>query len=205
MYKELKNSLKEFSLEEDELNSVLFRVKQSPTVHLGQNRDGEIYESWVYEYLKSWAVKCPEVKSFLIKKKIKSSSDGLNYDKNGQIVFYKNGRKSAEYDGMFIYKNKIVFLESSISDLRSYYRRLEDRLIVKRQYLVDLFKTEEVYYLLVTRPKKRTIPYRSLPHLILYNLKSPDLNSVNENIQALELNSEKLMKLTEFISSFSFS
>lgn len=203
MFKELKDSISEYNPGEDELDSILHRVKKSSLVHSGENRIGEIYETWVYEYLKSWAVQCQDVKSFLLKEEFQKTYNGLSYDKNCQIVFYKNGRKVAEYDSLFIYKDKVVFVESSISDLRSYYRKLEDRLIIKRQYLVDLFKTEEVYYLLVTRPKKRTIPYRSLPHLILYKLKNPDISEIDENIQALDLNSKKLTKLQDFISSFS--
>lgn len=203
MFKELKDAIKEFSPNQDEIDSALLRVKNYNTVHLGENLEGEIYEAWVYEYLKAWAVKCPSVTSFLLKGVGATNSDNLGFDKNGQIIFYKNGKKAAEYDGLFIYNNHIVFIEASISDLRSYYRKLEERLITKRQYLVDFFGTENVSYLLVTRPKKRTIPYRSLPDLILYKLKSPDLSNIVDSDQASILESPKLKGMEDFISSFS--
>lgn len=200
MYKELKDSIREYSPGEEELKSILSRVENSELIHKGQNRDGEIYENWVYNYLESWAVNCSEVSGYLLKRPIPSDYP-LCYDANGQIVYLENGKKLAEYDGLFIYKGRVVFVESSISDLRSYYKKLESRLVKKRELLVKLFNTEEVYYLLVTRPKKRTLPYRSLPHLILYKLKSPELTNVSN--RASELNSSKLLDINSFISSFS--
>lgn len=202
MYKELRDSIKEFNPGEDELKDILSRVANSSLSHRGQNRDGEIYEKWVYEYLKSWALSCDSVKAYL--NKLPERSDyPLTYDTAGQIIYIKNGKKLAEYDGLFIYRDKVVFVESSISDLRSYFKNLEKRLIEKRKLLVDLFKTEEVYYLLVTRPKKRTLVYRSLPNLILYKLKSPDLTIANS--RASDLKSSKLLTANRFISSFSSS
>lgn len=180
MYKELNNSIKGFIPTTIELEEITNRFLKHQFIHSGDNLFGEMYEAWVYEYLKSWAYNNSDVTSFVIKDgKFRCyNSNGLDYDKNGQILYLKDGKKIAEYDGLFIYKDKVIFVESSVSELRNYYRKIEDKLIIKRDLLVKLFDTEEVYYLMITRPKKRSLVYRSLPHLILYKLKNPDLDSI---------------------------
>lgn len=207
MYKDLNRSLKEFYPTDTELTNLSDRFMNHEFIHKGDNIFGEMYEAWVYEYLKSWAIANPEVSQFVIKKSFSNReySNGLNYDKNGQIIYYQNGKKAAEYDGLFIYKDKIVFVESSVSELRSYYRRLEDKLVTKRQLLVDLFKTDEVYYLVVTRPKKRSLAYRSLPYLVLYKLKDPDFTVMVKNDRVLFKPNPKLVDLESISFSSSFS
>ncbi|MGL1892394.1 MAG: hypothetical protein OCD02_12270 [Spirochaetaceae bacterium] len=204
MYKDLSSSLKTFSPSELETAQIVNNFLNHNFIHSGDNLHGEEYEAWIYEYLKSWAVQNSDVSKFLIKdgsKKIVSNKDGLNFDKNGQIVYFKAGIKVAEYDCLFVYKGKIIFVECSVSDLRSYYRRLEDKIIVKRNYLVDLYNTEEVYYLVVTKPKKRSITYRSLPHLVLYKLKNPEFSTLKKTDQVFNTKSEKLVTISSFSSS----
>lgn len=204
MYKELNNSIKGYVPTSSDWDRIVDRFLSHNFIHRGDNLFGEMYEAWVYEYFKSWAYQNQDVSTYIIKDcSFKSSSgNGLNYDKNGQIIFLKDGKKLAEYDGLFIYRNRVVFIESSVSELRSYYRKIEDRLIIKRALLVDHFKTEEVYYLMVTRPKKRTLVYRSLPHLVLYKLKNPDFESLKISSRVSNLLSSKFKDLTSFSSSF---
>ena len=196
MYKDLANSLKSFS--PLNMDKIINRFFEHNFVHKGDNLFGEMYEAWVYEYLMEWACNTTEVASFVLKtpnKEHYSSSEGLSNDKNGQIVYYQKSIKVAEFDGIFTYKGKIVFVESSVSTLRQYFRKLEDKLINKRELLVKHFGTEEIYYLVITRPKKRSIIYRSLPHLILYKLKSPDFGLLTQSDQALIPDCPKLKEL----------
>ena len=174
MYKELASTLKSFIPTSEELDALLVNYNKHSFIHSGDNLFGEKYEAWVYEYLKLWANNCSDVSDFMIKDsslKISTPVNGLTYDKNGQIIFMDSGKKVAEFDGIFKYKDRVVFVESSVSELRSYYRRLEGKIEFKRNLLVDYFNTEEVYLLLVTRPKKKSMVYRSNPHLVLYSLK----------------------------------
>lgn len=197
MYKELNNSLKSYTPTNSELKQIKERFLKHRIIHHGDNVFGEMYENWVYEYLKSWAFNNSDVSSFIIKDNNTTciNSEGLNYDKNGQIIYLKNGKKIAEFDGLFIYRNKIVFVESSVSELRNYYRKMEDKLIVKRDLLTKLFNTEEVYYLIVTRPKKRSLVYRSLPHLILYKLKNPNFDTLKSDSRVSVLDDKKFIEL----------
>ncbi len=203
MYKELNNSLKGYVPTDNELIEINNRFLEHRFIHSGDNLFGEKYEAWVYEYLKSWALNNIDVSSFIIKdSKFRSnSSNGLDYDKNGQIIYLKDGKKIAEYDGLFVYKDKIIFVESSVSELRNYYRKIEDKLIIKRDLLIKLFNTEEVYYLMITRPRKRSLVYRSLPHLILYKLKNPNFDTLNSDSRVSMLNDKKFIDL----KSISFS
>lgn len=204
MYKDLAHSLKTYAPSESDIQNITNRFLDHKFIHSGDNLFGEKYEAWVYEYLKQWSIDTVDVEGYVSKENFTSKSNkGLVNDKNGQILFMDNGQKVAEYDGLFIYKSKIVFVESSVSDLRQYFRKLEHRLIKKRQILVDLFNTEEVYYLVISRPKKRSIVYRSLPNLVLYKLKNPDFESLTISNPGLKLESPKLIGL-ESISSFSF-
>lgn len=173
-------------------------------IHRGNNLFGEMYEAWVYEYIKSWANYCPDVSSFVLKDPALKTDmgNGLNYDKNGQIIYISNGKKIAEYDALFIYKDKVVFVESSVSELRSYFRSLQDKLIKKRKLLVEEFGIEEVYYLVVTRPRKKSLTYRSLPHLILYTLKNPEFDLIEKTDRDYSLNSNKFVSLKSISSSF---
>lgn len=208
MYKELSDCLKKYSPLESELSQIESAFLSHSFIHSGGNLYGEKYEGWVYEYLKSWALSCDDVSSYILKLKPNDSSsinsDGLNYDKNGQIIFLKNGKKLAEYDGLFIFKGKIVFVESSVSELRSYFRNLEERLIKKRLLLTEHFNTEDVYYLVVTRPRKRSLVYRSLPNLILYKLKDPDfsiMDSSRASVESIDSLNPKLVDLKSISSS----
>jgi len=149
LYKELASTLKSFIPTSEELDALLVNYNKHSFIHSGDNLFGEKYEAWVYEYLKLWANNCSDVSDFMI----------------------KDSKKVAEFDGIFKYKDRVVFVESSVSELRSYYRRLEGKIEFKRNLLVDYFNTEEVYLLLVTRPKKKSMVYRSNPHLVLYSLK----------------------------------
>jgi len=209
MYKDLNNSIKKFSPDKQELDLILSKFSSHVFSHKGDNLFGEKYEVWVYEYLKSWALQCDDVTSFVVKDKSEElkGSNQLCYDKNGQIVYIEQGVKKAEYDGLFIYKNKIVFVESSVSELRKYFRNLEDRLKIKRDLLVDYFKTEEIYVLVVTRPKKRSLVYRSLPYLVLYKLKNPDFDNIQISDRVFETidNRSKLVDLNSISSFFSSS
>lgn len=175
MYKELSSDLKSYTPTDLELEYITDNFLKHSFKFSGNNLFGEMYEAWVYEYLKAWAISNPLVTTYVSKNKTGKTGlyNGLDYDKNGQIIYLKDGRKAAEYDGLFIYNGKVVIVESSVSELRSYYRNIEDKLILKRELLVSYFNTEEVYYLMVTRPGKKSLVYRSLPHLILYKLKNP--------------------------------
>ena len=211
MYKELSESIKKYSPSGPELENIRNRFLAHSFIHSGDNLYGEMYEAWVYEFLKSWALVCDDVSFFVNKVGVVPQGvlvDGLDYDKNGQILFYEGGLKVAEFDGLFIFKNRIVFVESSISELRSYYRRLEDRLVKKRLLLSKFFNTAEVYSLVVTRPKKRSLVYRSLPHLVLYKLKDPDFSNMKVSRVSEEsvlCNSPKLVDLDSISSLFSSS
>lgn len=210
MYKELNDSIKKYSPSGPELENIRNRFLAHSFIHCGDNLYGEMYEAWVYEFLKSWALVCDDV-SFFVRKVGTPQGDlvnGLTYDKNGQIIFYDNGLKVAEFDGLFIFKKRIVFVESSVSELRSYYRRLEDRLVKKRLLLSKFFNTDEVYSLVVTRPKKRSLVYRSLPNLVLYKLKDPDFSNMKVSRVSEEsvlCNSPKLVDLDSISSLFSSS
>lgn len=205
MYKELRDKIKQYRPSEADLKSIINSFLDHNFVHSGDNLFGEMYEAWVYEYLRAWAYYCPEVTGFVIKNPISVSKcrNGMNYDKNGQIVYISEGRKIAEYDSIFKYKDKIVFVESSVSELRSYYRNLRDRIVEKRKLLVELLKTEEVYSLVVTRPKKRSLVYRSLPHLILFTLKNPEFYQLEKTGRVNNLKSEKYISLNSIFSSSS--
>lgn len=206
MYKELNNCLKSYIPTNEELTCINDRFLSHKFIHSGDNLFGEKYEAWVYEYLKSWALQTSDVSSFIIKNsKLKSNkTDGLDYDKNGQIIYLKGSKKLAEFDGLFFYKDKVVFVESSVSELRQYYRRIEDKLLVKRDLLMNLFNTEEVYYLMITRPKKRSLVYRSLPNLILYKLKNPVFETLKSSNQVSYIKDDKFIDLNS-ISFSSFS
>lgn len=206
MYKELKKSIKDFTPSEVDKEDICNNFLSHNFIHQGGNLVGEMYEAWAYEYLKAWAFYCKDVNNFIIKGDSANSrkNSGLCYDKNGQIVYLKNGKKVAEYDGLFKYKDKIVFVESSVSELRSYFKNLESSLIRKRDLLAKLFNTDEVYYLVITRPKKRTLVYRSLPHLVLCTIKNPEFSDLEKTDRANEtFISEKYIYLDDFISSFS--
>jgi hypothetical protein len=204
VYKTLRDDLNQFKPDDQKLLEIAHRVYSSDYVHKGANREGEEYENWVYENLKEWAINNPMVQGFLLKKVGKKTgvNNGLGFDQNSQIIFYENGRKAAEYDGMFIYNNKLVIVESSISELRKYYRDLESRLEIKRELLVDFFCNTEIYSLLVTRPRKKTLPYRVLDYLVNYKLKNPEISIENPGVY-MELDNPKLMGLEDFISRFS--
>ncbi len=205
MFKELKNSIRAFNPCESDLEIISNNFLDHSFIHNGENLFGEMYEAWVYEYLKTWADRCDDVTDFVVKdSKLKTlTKTGLNYDKNGQIIYLKNNKKIAEYDGLFKYRDKIVFVESSVSENRSYFRKLEDRIVEKRILLVKLFNSEEVYYLVVTRPKKKSLTYRSLPHLILYTIKNPEFSELQKKDRVQKSNSDKYIDLNKSISSFS--
>ncbi|MBN2617117.1 MAG: hypothetical protein JXR64_02255 [Spirochaetales bacterium] len=202
MYQELSSVLKKYTPAEEALDLINSGYSNHKFMHKGENLFGEQYETWVYEYLKQWALQCNDVTKYVLKNcKAKClKTDGLTYDKNGQIVFIKNSVKLAEFDGLFFYKDKIVFIESSVSELRSYFRTLEDRVVSKRELLVEYFKTEEVYYLVVTRPRKKTLVYRSLPHLILYKIKNPDFSKIDRIDRVSTNKSDKLVMLDSIFS-----
>lgn len=204
MYKELKASIKDYVPTESDIENIANNFLNHSFIHSGDNLLGEKYEAWVYEYLKLWASKCPDVSKFVIKTPSNTEpvQDGLGYDKNGQIVYFKKGKKIAEYDGLFIYKNRVVFVESSVSELRSYFSKLKERVVKKRELLVGLFNTEEVYYLVVTRPKKKSLAYRSLPHLVLYTLKNPNYSELSKTERVYKENSKNIT-LDLIFSSFS--
>lgn len=204
MYKELKDSIRQYKPSETDIKNISNSFLKHKFIHKGDNLFGEKYEAWVYEYLKSWAFHCPDVSGFIIKgQNLKfDGRNGLNYDKNGQIIYNFEGRKVAEYDALFKYKDKIVFVESSVSELRSYFRNLEQKLIRKRKLLVEDFGTEEVYYIVITRPRKRSLTYRSLPHLILCTLKNPEFDLLEKTDRADCLNSKKYISLESIFSSF---
>ena len=173
MYSILAKELKSFTPTKDQWEEIRKNFNRHNYIHSGDNLFGEEYEVLVYEYLKIWANSCKDVSYFMTKDPANvARSRGLINDKNGQIIFIDGGKKLAEFDGIFRYKNKVVFVESSVSELRSYYRRLESKIEFKRKLLVDYYKTEEVYFLLVTRPKKKSMVYRSNPYLVLFNLQS---------------------------------
>lgn len=206
MYKELKDAIRKFTPGELERESIVNNFLSHSFKHTGNNLIGEMYEAWVYEYLKLWADRCEDVKRFVLKEPSSNIGlrDGLLCDNSRQIIYQKNGKKIAEFDGLFNYKGKVVFVESSVSDLRSYYKKLEDRIVKKRELLTKLFNTQEIYYLVVTRPKKRSLTYRSLPHLVLWTLKNPNYFELTKTDRVVSmLNSSKFIKLDPTSSFFS--
>lgn len=202
MYKELKDEIKSFTSNKESLDRIVHGFLKHNFKFSGNNLFGEQYEAWVYEYLKEWAIHSDNVDLYIEHKAFEGrrSTQGLSYDRNGQIIYFDKGRRVAEYDGIFRYKGRYIFIESTVSELRSYFRKLEDRLILKRELLVGLLGTEEVYYLVVTRPGKKTLPYRSLPHLVLYKCKNPDFDSLTEPVRVNQIDSQKIVDL-DIISS----
>jgi len=196
VYKELNNLLKSYNPTQEEIDQIFSRFNSHSFSHSGDNQIGEEYEVWVYEYLKQWAIQEKSVSAYVAKsgKFRNKNTDSFNYDNKGQLIYLKKGKRIAEFDGLFIYKNKVIFVESSVSELRSYFKKLEERLKQKHDLLVEYFKTEEVYYLLVTRPRKKSLVYRSLPNLVLYKLKTPE-SFFNNKLRGSEPDSNKLKSI----------
>lgn len=175
MYKILRTDIKSFIPRDSELELIRENTVLHSYSHTGDNSLGEVFEVWVYNWLLCWAQHNSCVSLFTLKDSLYSGRriQGLGYDNQGQIIISKEGRKLAEYDGLFVYKGCVIFVETSVSENRKYFRSLEQKLEKKRNLLKEVFKTEEIYCLMVTRPGKKSIKYRLLPFLVNLTLSLP--------------------------------
>ena len=108
MFKEIKSSIKNYLNSNNDNELIVNGFLEHSFIYSGDNKAGEMYEAWVYEYLKQWALQCDNVEAYIKKEICNKVSNGLGFDKNSQLIYMEKGKKLAEFDGLFLYKDNII-------------------------------------------------------------------------------------------------
>jgi len=157
------------------------------------NFAGQIYEAYIYEILIEWAMKNTDIKKFLLKGPYittnKHTSTGMGYDEN-RLVYFSFDEQIAEFDGMFFYENKLIFIEITIT---TYSPNLNDFVYdikKKTKLLTKLFNDLEIYSLVITPKKINNQKYKKLTNNI--NWVIPNLKEIEPLIFTLQASEKKI-------------
>jgi len=117
-----------------------------------KNVMGELYEALVSEALFDWAKNINDVNQFVLKNpyvKTKQAENGFGYDQQ-KITLFGDANPLAEFDALFQYKDKWVFVEITITTLRKNIKEFLQDVARKRKILKLIFNCDEIYSLLIT-------------------------------------------------------
>lgn len=147
------------------------------------NIKGQIYEAYIYETLYNWVKDNNRISKFVLKGpyvKSEKISTGFGYDHN-RLVYFSFDEQLAEFDGLFFFDNKPVFIEITTSTSGSIIvRKFVDDIKKKAKLLKELLNEDDVYSLVIT-PKKINSPrFKKLKNCINWII--PNLRKIDSFI-----------------------